>query len=362
MFYEGGRQKRIAEFVEGLWSPHWSEPRAVKKVPNLGDQVKLEAKVQGFSATLTVSDGKERGSTSYTFQNIKDAGTVGLIHRAGDSPQLFGNFLAVDAEGKTLVRDDFVDAEGTIPAGWKYLNGGPNPIKPGLGARIDAIGWHPDREPDAAYFAAVRELQKKCRDLGFQGHFFATEIYAGSMYPPGAKSYQLLCSETQMAKYFVRSLVGHNGLGMEAGFCHPHFTGRVHPQALCQATWGTPTLNPCRPTMTYYMWRNVATLMDDFHASEFAVNFSNGKGLLYFTFQRGDNERMVSVWIDGPSKDGMAETKTDIVFPGVQARQATVTDIMNGTEQELNVRGNGADTVLKGMRIKDYPVFVTISQ
>ena len=71
-----------------------------------------------------------------------------------------------------------------------------------------------------------------------------------------------------MAKYLVRSLVGHSGVGMEVGPCHPHFTGRVHPQALCQATWGTPTLNPCRPTMTYYMWRNVATLMDDFHPSD----------------------------------------------------------------------------------------------
>ncbi len=178
----------------------------------------------------------------------------------------------------------------------------------------------------------------------------------------GPKSHPYLTSETQMAKFLLRSLVGHNGVGMEAGPCHPHFTGRVHPQALCQATWGTPTLNPCRPTMTYYMWRNVATLMDDFRPSEFAVNFSNGKGLLHFTFQRGDNERMLSAWIDGPSKDGLVETKTDIVFPGVRAKRATVADIMNGTEQELDVETNGADTALKGMRIKDYPVFVTISQ
>ena len=112
--------------------------------------------------------------------------------------------------------------------------------------------------------------------------------------------------------------------------------------------------------MTYYMWRNVATLMDDFRASDFAVNFSNGQGLLYFTFQRGDHERMVSVWIDGPSKDGVVEAKTDIVFPRMQARRATVADIMNGTEQELEVGGNGAETVLKGMLVKDYPVFVTI--
>jgi hypothetical protein len=229
-----------------------------------------------------------------------------------------------------------------------------------LAARIDAIAWHPNNDPDAAYFASVREFQKKCRDLGFQGHFFATEIYAGSMYPPGETSYPMLTSETQMAKYLVRSLVGHSGVGMESGPCHPHFTGRVHPQALCQATWGTPTLNPCRPTMTYYMWRNVATLMDDFHPSDFAVNFTNGQGLLYFTFQRGDQERMVSVWVDGPSKENLGEVKTDIVFPGLQARQATVADIMNGTQQDLETEESATGTVLKGMLIKDYPVFVSI--
>ena len=338
----------------------WGKPYAVKKFQDLGPGLKLVAKVQGSVATFTVSGSGGSVSTSYNVEHLTGAGTVGLMHRAGASPALFDSFHVEDAQGKTLAKDDFNGSEGEVPNGWKYITGGPNPIKPGLASRIDAIGWHPTDEPDAAYFASVREFQKKCRDLGFRGHFFATEIYAGSMYPPGEKSYPMLTSEIQMAKFLLRSLVGHSGVGMEAGPCHPHFTGRVHPQALCQATWGTPTLNPCRPTMTYYMWRNVATLMDDFRPLEFAVNFSNGQGLLYFTFQRGDKERMVSVWIDGPSKEGLVEAKTDIVFPGVHASRATVADIMNGTEQELEVAGNGADTVLKGMLMKDYPVFVTV--
>jgi hypothetical protein len=338
----------------------WGKPFAAKKFQNLGSNLRLVAKVQGSAATFTVSGSGGSISTSYNVRDVVDAGTVGLLHRGGDGPGFFADFQVEDAHGKILVKDDFSGPEGTVPGGWKYITGGPNPIKPGLAKRIDAIGWHPNEEPDAAYFRAAREFQKKCRDLGFQGHFFATEIYAGSMYPPGKSSYPMLTSETQMAKYLVRSLVGHSGLGMEAGPCHPHFTGRVHPQALCQATWGTPTLNPCRPTMTYYMWRNVATLMDDFRPAEFTVNFSDGQGLLYFTFQRGDGERMVSVWIDGPSQEGIVEAKTDIVFPGVKARRATVADIMNGTEQELEVGGNGKETVLRGMLVKDYPVFVKV--
>jgi hypothetical protein len=348
MFYESDR--------------HWGQPLAVKKFQNLGSNLKLLAKVHGSFAAFTVSGSGGSVSTGCNVEHLTGAGAVALINRRGADPVLFDNFQVEDAPARILAKDNFNGPEGTVPNGWKYITGGPNPIKPGLAARIDAIAWHPNDEPDAAYFASVRRFQKKCRDLGFQGHFFATEIYAGSMYPPGEKSYPMLTSEIQMAKYLVRSLVGHSGLGMEAGPCHPHFTGRVHPQALCQATWGTPTLNPCRPTMTYYMWRNVATLMDDFHSSDFAVNFSNGVGLLYFTFRRGDKERMVSVWIDGPSKDGVGEAKTDIVFPGLQARRATVTDIMNGSQQELEMEKKGADTVLKDMLVKDYPVFVTLHE
>jgi len=215
---------------------------------------------------------------------------------------------------------------------------------------------------NAAYFSAAREFQKKCRDLGFKGNFFADEIYAGSMYPPGSKSYPMLTSEIQMAKYLVRSLVGHSGLGMEAAPCHPHFTGRVHPQALCQATWGVQTLNPCRPTMTYYMWRNVATIMDDFYPAEFRVKFSDEKGLLFFRFERGNNERMVAVWIDGPHQDAVAQTKAEVSFAGLRARQARILDIVNGTEQELDFVANGWETVVKGLLIEDYPVFIQVNQ
>ena len=346
------------EVVKG----NWGKALATKKVSKMGAHLKLSANLQGSVATFTLSDGSGSGSTSYTLQHLKDTGLVGLIHRAGDSQQLFDNFQVVDSQGKTLAKDQFTGPEGTIPAGWKYVSGGPNPIPKGIGARIDAISWHPGAEPNAAYFSAAREFQKKCRDLGFKGDFFADEIYAGSMYPPGSKSYPMLTSEIQMAKYLARSLVGHSGLGMEAAPCHPHFTGRVHPQALCQATWGVQTLNPCRPTMTYYMWRNVATIMDDFYPAEFPVKFSDEKGLLFFRFERGNNERMVAVWIDGPHQDAVAQIKAEVGFAGLRARQAHVLDIMNGTEQGLDFAASDSETVVKDLLIKDYPVLIRMNQ
>jgi len=246
--------------------------------------------------------------------------------------------------------------------GRQRKNGPPNPVQPGLASRIDALSWHPGNEPNAKYFEGVRELQKQCRALGFQGRFFATQVFAGSMYPPGPQPGNLyLGSETQMAKYFAKSLIGHSGVGMEAGPCHPHFTAFAHPQALCQTMWGMQTLNPCRPTMTYYWWRTMASAMDSFEPVAFPVKFSAERDLLYFTFQRGEHERMVGVWIDGPEKDGIAQTKEELRLLGVQAKQGAVVDIMNGTEQVLDLSTEGGDTVLRGMLIKDYPVLIRIS-
>src|ERR1041384_6205783 len=85
-------------------------------------------------------------------------------------------------------------------------------------------------------------FQKQCRNLGFKGEFFATEIYSAlSFYPPGPpiqaskatgflawNSPERTWSETVMAKEYAKSLVGHNGLGMEAGMCDPYWTGFPH--------------------------------------------------------------------------------------------------------------------------------------
>ena len=54
----------------------------------------------------------------------------------------------------------------------------------------------------------------------------------------------------------------------------------------------------------------------------------------------------------------MVETKAEVALPGMNAKKAWVVDIMNGTEQELNIEPQGDGTIIKGMLIKDYPVFI----
>ena len=123
-----------------------------------------------------------------------------------------------------------------------------------------------------------------CETLGFKGRYYATEIYAGSSYPPGQPT------EMQMAKYLVRSLTGHSGLDMEAGPCHPHFTAFPHPQSLCRQTWPVQTLVPCQPSITYYAWRTLATVLDDFYPAEYPVSFSAKDSPTCFTFENSDKK------------------------------------------------------------------------
>jgi hypothetical protein len=46
----------------------------------------------------------------------------------------------------------------------------------------------------------------------------------------------------------------------------------------------------------------------------------------------------------------------------VHASEAWVIDVFNGTEQKLLLNQDGADTVLKGMRIKDYPTLIHVTR
>ncbi len=245
----------------------WGQILASVPIPALGPELHLTARVHGPQAVFTVSDGKQTVTTRHMVHQLNDAGAVGLGQFTME--QSFDNFRVTDLEGRTLYREDFNGIDGSVPAGLKYACGdtGANPIPKGLGPRIDAIGWHPGEYPDKGYLERVRRFKKKCEALGFQGAYFATEIYTGSSYPPGQPT------EMQEAKYFMRSLACHSGLDMEAGPCHPHFTAFPHPQSLCRTTWPVQTVVPCQPKIAYYAWRTSATVLDDFYAADFPVSF-----------------------------------------------------------------------------------------
>jgi len=235
--------------------------------------------------------------------------------------------------------------------------------RPAVAQRVDAIGWHPGDTPDAAYFDRVRKFRRDCESLGFRGVWFASEIYAGAVYPPGPVEGggQFRLSDIQEAKYLANSITGHGALNIEAGNCHVHFTGFPHPQALCRTTWPSQLGAPSQPKPSYYAIRNIATAMDDFYEADFPVVFSNPADILHFPLESGGKKQlMVAAWVQAPWADAVTERVTDILLPEILCGRAWVVDTFNGTEQELDVaRENGA-TVLRGMRLKDYPALIRL--
>jgi hypothetical protein len=113
------------------------------------------------------------------------------------------------------------------------------------------------------------------------------------------------------------------------------------------------------------MWRTLATVLDDFHPAEFQVRFAGEENFLSFTFQRGKREKMVAVWIahsglNAPNE--IVEVRSDVTLPGVQAKQAWIVDLMNGTDQELMLTKNQKSTIIKGIRVKNYPTIIRFAE
>ena len=238
--------------------------------------------------------------------------------------------------------------------------------RPIAARRVDAIGWHTGAIPDREYFDKVKAFKRACGELGFRGAYFCNEIYAGAVYPPGPEPggrNQFRLSDVQEAKYLARSIVGHSALNVEAGNCHVHFTGFPHPQALCRTTWPSQLGAPSQPKPSYYCIRNIATAMDDFYQAEtdFPVEFSGGEEILYFPLESGDKkQQMIAAWMQTPLADFVTEKTIDVILPESPCDRAWILDIFNGTEQELVVASAGGGTILRGVRIKDYPALIRL--
>ena len=69
---------------------------------------------------------------------------------------------------------------------------------------------------------------------------------------------------------------------------------------------------------------------------------------------------MLAVWIPGRTTDGIVEIKTDIILKNLKIKGGFIFDSLNGTRQKLKSVKRKEDTVLEGMLIKDYPVFVKL--
>ena len=243
----------------------------------------------------------------------------------------------------------------------------------------DAVGSHPGTRVDAGltlddlhsfYWQENRTAIKECNALGFKGRYIASEVYSWSLYPPGPRElnkdeprYANYYGESEIvrAKYLAQNLVGHAGLNMLAFQCNTYFVSASVGQSLFRVPVPSQTINAVQPDAGYYTLRTLSTVLDDWTGVSFSVKFSSGDKFETFTLKRGDGELMVAAWIPGNTTDGIVEATTDVTVPGVHAKEAWVIDILNGTEQKLIFSSDQDDTVIRRLRIKDYPTLLRLT-
>ncbi|MBI2844079.1 MAG: discoidin domain-containing protein [Armatimonadetes bacterium] len=345
------------EVVGGNYGPFLNFVSAT----GLGADIHLEAAVSGQNASFTISDGIKTFTTTRTIQNVNDPGTVGMFHNYSPS-QLFDNFRVYDLQGNLMFEDQFSGPNGPAP-GWTLVSPSSWGIEPGLGAQLDAIGWHPfyQTDPDSSayrnYRQSVAQFKAECAALGFNGKYAATEWTWAAPYPGNG-----WVTEMTKAKYSAQLMTAHSGMDIISLYNETFQTGRIDWDCnLLRNAFSVDPISSTQPQPVYYVLRSISSVLDGFRAADFPVAFSGDRQFDCYTFRNGDSEIMVTAWIPGKTVDGIVQSRSDVSLPGVQASRAWVFDIFNGTQQELDLIPSGNDTIIPGMQIKDYPVFIRVA-
>jgi hypothetical protein len=327
---------------------------------DLSQKLNLKVHLEGREVIFRISDGSRIETLHHQLTSGFDGpGAIGLIQLTG-SNQAFSDFSARYLNGSEMFTEQFRGAEGSTPAGWEYVYGPQNrtPIEPGWASKIDGLGWHPYNPPDRAYCDAVQDFKRECAALGFSGRYYASELYHFFTYPPRTP-----LSELQHGVVSAISAVGHSGLDVVANTQILHFTGHATGDSNCRIAWPSEVVTPVQPSVMYYVWRNLATVLDGFHAADFPAEFDRVERLLVFTFRRGADERLVAAWLADRAANmpnEISEETHNLTLSGTPARQAWGIDIMNGTEQELVFDSRGGDTLVRGIRVKNYPTLIRL--
>ena len=130
---------------------------------------------------------------------------------------------------------------------------------------------------------------------------------------------------------------------------------------LLRNTFSADPLSPTQPEPIYYVMRTLSTVMDEASPTDMEIHFTHDiEKLEWYTFQKPDGQRMLAVWIRGSAfDDDSQELLGDITFPNVKLGDVAVLDVLNGSEQRLNVTYAGSNTLLKGLHIKDWPIIIS---
>ena len=242
-------------------------------------------------------------------------------------------------------------------------------LEAGLGPLIDVIAWHPfyqfnpEDEKYRNYPEQVRQFKKKAAvSYGFKGEYMATEWTWSAPYPP-ASDQPFQVSEMQKAKYAARLMMTHAALRV-VSFWNETFQTQFArwDVSLLRNTFSADPISPTQPQPVYYVLRTLSTVLDNARPAplEFAVSGCKEQ-VEQYSFKRGRKEVLLALWLPGTAAEDEGRTvAADVMLPEGGWKSATAYDVLNGAEQALRVTRSGRRTMLQQVRIRDWPMVISL--
>ncbi len=220
---------------------------------------------------------------------------------------------------------------------------------------IDAIELHPmygaspqyddTRQYYYDYPALVGRIKKVARAHGFSGEFIAEEMLWRTPLNAGAGQPWVYTPFTA-AKYLLRAIVMHRGLGVWAGIDTPTDNLAIRGGST------VPSFVQTAPRL--------ATVMDGAKPAPLAVHVeSEATNIASYGFSLPNGDRLLALWTDGTAVDHDAGVVATLTFRG-SANRVVGMDALIGFQQELITDQAGGSLVVRDLLVKDYPIFLRL--
>jgi hypothetical protein len=221
---------------------------------------------------------------------------------------------------------------------------------------LDAIELHPmygtspeyedTRRYSYRYPGLAGKIRKVARAHGFSGEILAEEMLWRTPRNAGAGQ-PWVYTPTSAAKYLLRAIVLHRGLGVWVGIDTPTDNLGIRGGSTI------PSFFQTGPKLT--------TIMDGAEPADLAFHIdSEADDIATYGFTLPNGDAMLALWTDGEAVDDLAGVTADITFQG-SADAVVGLDALAGFREELIVRGTDGTRVLDDVVVPDYPIFLRLS-
>jgi Right handed beta helix region len=221
---------------------------------------------------------------------------------------------------------------------------------------LDAIELHPmygtspQYEDTRRYYyrypGLVGKIRKVARAHGFSGEILAEEMLWRTPRNAGAGQ-PWVYTPTTAAKYLLRAIVLHRGLGVWVGIDTPTDNLGIRGGSTI------PSFFQTGPRLT--------TIMDSAEPADLAFHIdSEAEDIASYGLTLPNGDALLALWTDGVAVDDLARVTADITFQG--AADAVVgLDALAGFQQELIASRTDGKLVLDDVVVPDYPIFLRLS-